>query len=259
MAFCDLTNTNSLKSYCMFYNIFILHEHKTSWSLIRSRGCNVGSSCFCEERDEWERDEWDKWRESIQDVNWPVHWDWPEALHVLIQLWHVCFHHVRAWAMHPSFCVRYVSYIYQGFTHQGCSGSLLARVTAGLSLKGWDPSDFSAFCTIPASILLSIYHSLMCVITLRGISVWSDTSWLEENNLQSKIVKLKLSLTCLHTGNYVGLLVCPTGSITFYLNPHFLCHFRLQCKANCFPSLKYHINIPISKVPGFYIRERLDL
>lgn len=34
--------------------------------------------------------------------------------------------------------------------------------------------------------------------------------------------------------------------------------FRSECKANCFPSLMYHIGIPISKVPGFYVRERLD-
>lgn len=66
-------------------------------------------------------------------VNYPVHWDSPEALHVLIQLWHVCFPHLRARAVHPSFCVRYGSYI-----SEHCTPGLL-----GFSINRSQQGSFS--------------------------------------------------------------------------------------------------------------------
>lgn len=77
--------------------------------------------------------------------------------------------------------------------------SLLAGVTRDLSVKGWDQNGFSAFHSINSR------SNLRYVTTLWRISIWCDTSWLEQNDLQSKIVKLKLwPLACLHIGKYVG-------------------------------------------------------
>ena len=92
--------------------------------------------------------------------------------------------------------------------HTGwCSDSLVAGVARGLSLKGWDQDGFSAFRSVVASTLVSTSHKLRYVKALWRVLMRSDTSWLEQNNLQSKIVKLNLwPLACLHIGKYIGKL-----------------------------------------------------
>lgn len=166
--------------------------------MVRSRGCNVGSSCLCEEEKmDGRREARHKLASSLRDM--------PEILHALTQLWNVCFHRCESNA--SQFLV-HTWFMHNKALHTGWySESLLAVVTTDLSVGGWVQNGFSAFHSIIASTLISASHNLRYVTTLWQISIWSDTSWLEQNNLQSKIVKLKLwPLACLRIGKYIGNL-----------------------------------------------------
>lgn len=166
----------------------------------------------------------------MQDVNWPLHWDSPEALHVLIQLWHVCFHRVRAPAVHPSFCVRYGSFISEHFT-PGLLRFCISWSHRGLFSERLRLKWFLSFLYYSSISSFNLSQPDVCHYPLTDFSmIWYQL--LEENNVQSKIVKLKLqSLTCLPTGNYVVKPLEAQGSCSFssVLFKKMFCYCMIMC------------------------------